>query len=92
MSRVRFIGLGKAGGNQNNRGNIVITAASSPSPNRDNFKLAVPPLDTTITDVMAAGPASKGMDSRKVATSSSGEMLSQCECVLACWQGEGRDE
>ena len=44
----------------------AITAASAPSPNKNKFRLPVLPLDTTITDVIAAGLTGKGM-ARKIA-------------------------
>jgi hypothetical protein len=47
---------------------IAVTAASAPSPNKESFRLLLPPLDTTITDVMAYGPASNGMARGKIAT------------------------
>jgi hypothetical protein len=45
---------------------IAITAASAPSLKKNKFRLPVLSLDTTITDVIAAGPAGKGM-ARKIA-------------------------
>ena len=44
----------------------AITAASAPSPNKNKFRLPVLPLDTTITDVIAAGSAGKKL-ARKIA-------------------------
>ena len=50
---------------------MAITVAGARSYSEDNFRLPMR-LDTTINDVKAAGPASKGMDSGEIAKLSLG--------------------